>query len=155
MKRFAILAVLATFVALPLFAAVAASDDAGCCMKAAGTERTVEKLDNGVRITVTAKDATTIAAVQERTANCQKGSCKDCPLHAEGVTRSVEKTATGVVITATTSDPELVKQLQAHSAGMTAAGCEHKAGMAGCCTKGKAAKSGCAHGAGAAATAKS
>ena len=189
MKRSSIFAVLVALVTLPLLAAVSASAGAGCCepgccAKTAGVERTVESIDNGVRITVTGSDATAIAAVQERTATCKAGGCKSCPMDAEGVTRSVEKTATGVVITATASDPELIQQLQSHKVGTAHAGHAHKAGMtgcgakgaeakagmagccakgaeakaeaAGCCAKGAGAKAGCgAHGEGAAGTAKS
>lgn len=154
MKRVAIFAVLVALAALPLLAGDTAAKDSSCCMKGAGIERAVVNIDNGVKITVTAKDATAIAAVQEKTAACSKGGCKDCPMHAEGVTRTVEKTASGVIITATASTPELVKKLQDHSAHMASAGCEHKAGSAACCAKGKGAKAGCcAHGA--AATVKS
>ena len=173
MKRSSIFAVLVALVTLPLLAAVSASAGAGCCepgccARTAGVERTVESIDNGVRITVAGGDATAIAAVQERTATCKAGGCKGCPMGAEGVARSVEKTATGVVITATASDPELVQRLQSHGvtraghghkAGMTgcgAKGADAKAGMAGCCAKGTDAKAGCgAHGEGAAGTAKS
>jgi hypothetical protein len=160
MKRIAPFAVLVALVALSPFAAASAPDGAGscapgCCAKAAGVERTAETIDNGVKITITAQDATAIAAIQERTESCRPGGCKSCPMGAEGVTRSVEKTANGVVITATASDPELVQRLQSHNPGMarTGHGHGHKAGMAGCCSKGAEAKaetSGCcAKGAGA------
>ena len=133
MKRFQLVIAMAALAAAPLMAADAAAPMA--CCKAAGVERTVTNLDNGVRVTMTAEDPKTIAMVQEMSAGCcskDKPCCKDCPMAAEGVTRTVEKTASGVVVTATAANPELVKKLQAHAAAMGAAG-----DMKDCC-KGKA-----------------
>ncbi len=110
------LTVLAVLAAAPLLAADSAAP-MSCC-KNAGVERTVVNLDNGVRVTMTAKDPKAVAAIQEKSATC----CKDCPMTAEGVTRTVEKTAAGVVITATAANPELVKKLQAHAAADAAGG---------------------------------
>jgi hypothetical protein len=120
MKRLVLFAIVLTLAAAPLLAADpttsapgCAKHSASCCAQAAGVERSVEKLADGVRITMTAKDAKTVAMVQE----CADKGCKDasCPMSAKGVTRKVEKTATGVVITATATDPALVTSLQNHS----------------------------------------
>jgi hypothetical protein len=140
MKRFFLMMVLAALVATPLLAADAAGSMA--CCKNAGVERTVTNLDNGVRMTMTAKDPKAVAMIQEMSASCSKDKpcCKDCPMAAEGVTRTVEKTGAGVVITATATNPDLVKKLQAHAATMAAGG-----DMKGCCKgKGDAKASGAA-----------
>jgi hypothetical protein len=119
MKRLATLIALCALLALPLLAAdTPAKPSAACCLKSAGTQRTVTNLDNGVKITMTAKDPRVAAMIQEHAASCPKDDpgCKDCPMAAEGVNRTVEKTESGVVITATSANPELVKKLQAHAA---------------------------------------
>ena len=136
MKRFLLLIVLVVLTAAPLMAADAAGPMA--CCRAAGVERTVANLDNGVRVTMTAKDAKVVAMIQEMSATCSKDTpcCKDCPMAAEGVTRTVEKTESGIVVTATATSPDLVKKLQAHAATMAAGG-----EMKGCC-KGGAKASG-------------
>jgi hypothetical protein len=132
MKRLFLLFALAALLATTLIAADTAKPMA-CCSKAAGVERTVANLDNGVKITITAKDAKAVAMIQNMAASCgmDKDCCKDCPMMAEGVTRAVETTANGVVITATATDTKLVKAMQEH-----AATCGN-ASMKGCC-KGKA-----------------
>jgi TusA-related sulfurtransferase len=140
MKRLFLLFALAALLATPLIAADAAKPMA-CCAKAAGVEHTVANLDNGVKITITAKDAKAVAMIQDMAASCckDKECCKDCPMMAKGVTRTVEKTASGVVITATASDPALVKKLQEYAAACTSGA------MKGCC-KGKASHAGaCLH----------
>jgi len=150
MRRSLLFASILAFVALPLLAAAAATGDAaccasacsdtGCCAKGAGVERSVEKLDNGVRITIAASDPESIATIQQRAEACKPGSCPRCPMCAEGVTRTVENTATGVVVTAIATDPGLIERLQAHSMsrhGMHA----HRAGAS--CTMGAEAKAGC------------
>jgi TusA-related sulfurtransferase len=143
MKRIATLAVLCALAALPLLAAdTPASPSAACCLKNAGAQRAVTKLDNGVKITITGADPKSVALIQEETAACPKPGCsKDCPMQAKGVTRTVEKTDTGVVITATTTDPEMVKKLQEHAATQWDKDCPHKAGKA--CAKGQAASPKC------------
>ncbi|MCJ7441883.1 MAG: hypothetical protein MUO25_09935 [Thermoanaerobaculaceae bacterium] len=138
MRRIATAAVLFALIAVPLLAADApATPSAACCLKSAGAQRTVNNLDNGVKITITGGDPKLAAMIQEETATCPKPGCsKDCPMQAKGVTRTVEKTDTGVVITATASDPEMVKKLQEHSATQWDKDCPHKAGKA--CAKGQA-----------------
>ena len=146
MRRFFLVLALAILVAVPALAADATGKVMACCAKGAGVERTVANLDNGVRVTMTAKDSKAVAMIQEHSASCTKDdpACKDCPMAAEGVTRTVEKTDTGVVITATSSNPELVKKLQAHAASCGSGN------MKGCC-KGKAADPKCPHAKGGAA----
>ena len=134
MKRMVLLVALIALLAVPLVVMAAnAAKQMSCCGKAAGVERTVANLDNGVKITLTAKDAKAVTMIQEMAASCgqDKGCCKDCPMMAEGVTRTVEKTADGVAITATATDAKLVKAMQEH-----AANCGN-ASMKGCC-RGKA-----------------
>ncbi len=152
MKRFATLTVLFALVALPLVAAdTPAKASAACCLKQAGVQRTVTKLDNGVKIAFTSADPKIVVMIQDETATCPKPGCsKDCPMQAEGVTRTVERTDAGVVITATSADPALVAKLQEHAATMWDKDCPHKAAAA--CSKGKgmAAKPACPHATGAA-----
>ncbi len=142
MKRLILFVALAALVAAPMMAAPMMGGGGpgktmGCCGKGAGVERSVANLDNGVKITVTAADAKTVAMIQEMAASCPMGTaaCKDCPMAAKGVTRAVEKTDKGVVITVTSADAAMVKTLQEHAATCTAGG------MAGCC-KGKAGAKG-------------
>lgn len=137
MKRLILLVALAALVAVPMMAGDTPAKTMGCCGKGAGVERSVANIDNGVKITVTAADAKTVAMIQEMAASCPMGTaaCKDCPMAAKGVTRAVEKTDKGVVITVTSADAAMVKKLQAHAATCTAGG------MAGCC-KGKAGAKG-------------
>ena len=140
MKRIALLVALIALLAGPLMVMAAdAARQMSCCGKAAGIERTVANLDNGVKITFTAKDPKAVAMIQDMAASCgqDKGCCKDCPMMAEGVTRSIEKTSSGVVITATATDAKLVKAMQEHAAscGGTAMKdcCKGKASHAGAC----------------------
>lgn len=128
MKRFLLVIALAVLATAPVMAADAAAPMA--CCRAVGVERTVTNLDNGVKVTMTAKDPKAVAIIQEMSAACSKDKpcCKDCPLASEGVTRTVEKTNSGVVVTATATNPELVKKLQAHAAALAAGG-----EMTGCC----------------------
>ena len=142
MKRILLTMALAALAAAPLTAAEPTAP-MSCCRNG-GVERAVANVDNGVRITMTAKDPKTVAALHETSASC----CKGCPMAAEGVTRTVENTASGVVITATAKDAELVKKLQALAASMSAAG-----DAKGCCRgKGDAKASGACPHAGADAT---
>ena len=131
MKRFLLVIALAVLATAPVMAADAAAPMA--CCRAVGVERTVTNLDNGVKVTMTAKDPKAVAIIQEMSAACSKDKpcCKDCPLASEGVTRTVEKTDTGVVITATATDAATVKALQEHAATMWEKACPHRAGMNG------------------------
>ncbi|HVN76685.1 MAG TPA: hypothetical protein VMT19_10245 [Thermoanaerobaculaceae bacterium] len=135
MKRFLVLIALAAVAAAPLMAADAAAPMA--CCKGAGVERTVANVDNGIRVTMSAKDPKVVARLQEMAAGAAKdaGCCPECPMAMEGVTRTVEKTDSGVVITATSTNPDLVKKLQAHVAAMAGSG-----NAAGCCRRGAGAK---------------
>jgi len=136
MRRFVLFLALAVLAAAPLMAADTAPTTPAMCCRGAGAERAVANLDNGVKITMTAKDAAAVAKIQEAAAACAKDTpcCKECPMAAEGVTRTVEKTETGVVITATSKDPATVKKLQE-----AVAACASGA-MKGCCKKGAGAK---------------
>jgi TusA-related sulfurtransferase len=131
MKRVLVaLAIMALF-AMPMLAG--GPGKAGCC-KAAGVERSVTNLDNGVKITITANDPKAIAQVQTKAASCSKESCGDCPMMSDKVTRTVEKTDTGVVITAISTDAAIVKAIQEHAAAEAKGeGCGRmKQGASGC-----------------------
>ncbi len=129
MKRLATLTVPLALFALPLLAAdTPAKAPAGCCLKAAGAQRTVTNLDNGVKITITGTDPKLVAMIQDETAVCPKPGCSNaCPMRAEGVKRTVEKTDAGVVIVATSTDPAMVTKLQRHAAKMWDETCPHAA----------------------------
>ncbi len=145
MKRFLVMCGMLAMLATAAFAAD--EKPMGCCAKQAGVERAVVKLDNGVRVTMTSKDAKVVAMLQEKSAS-DKGCCPSCPMHAEGVTRTVEKTVDGVVVTATAADAALVAKLQQHATMEGMAGCGAKAAdkAAGCCAKGAAkGMKGCPH----------
>jgi hypothetical protein len=121
MKRFALALALAAVMAVPVLADNAPKS---CCAGMDSVTKQVTNLDNGVRITMTAKDPKVVAKLQEcMGGQDEKGCCKDCPMHDKAVTRKVEKTVDGIVITATTADATLAKKLQEHSAGK---GCSHE-----------------------------
>ncbi len=116
---------------------------AACCAGMAGVERTVAKLDNGVRITLLAKDQATVTKLQAQGGACPAEHCR-CPIHAEGVHRVVERVEGGVVITATASEKALVTSLHT----MAAASCPAKSSASkGECCKPKAAHASCQGGA--------
>lgn len=122
MKRFVLALTLA---ALAVGPAVAENHGKGCCTGMEGVTKQVTNLDNGVKVTLSAKDPKTVAKLQEHLTGEHGTSCgKDCPMHLEGVTRNVEKTADGVVITATATDAAVVKRLQEHAAKAEKA-CSH------------------------------
>ncbi|HPC82641.1 MAG TPA: hypothetical protein P5234_05450 [Thermoanaerobaculaceae bacterium] len=123
MKRLLFVLGLVLLVAMPIMA-----DDHEGCLRAKGMQRTVENLDNGVRITLHCENAELRAEAQARAA---KGCGSACPMSAKGVVRTVENTEDGAVITATSSDPEQVKALQKHAARE----CDH--GTAKACDHGK------------------
>lgn len=146
MKRLVALTALSLLAALPLVAGDTpqAKSPAACCLKAAGAQRTVTNLDNGVKIAITGGDPKLVAMIQDETATCPKPGCsKECPMQAEGVKRTVEKTDAGVVITATAMDPAMVKKLQEHVATMWDKDCPHKAAKA--CPRAKGTAD-CPHG---------
>jgi len=134
MKRVLVGVVVMALFAMPMLAGEAGK--AGCC-KAAGVERSVANLDNGVKITITTGDPKMVAHIQEQAGSCSKEGCGDCPMMSDKVTRTVDKTDNGVVITATSADAAMVKALQTHAAA---------SGQG--CARGKTASGGCAHGKG-------
>lgn len=88
----------------------------GCAMKAMkGIEKSLVKIDGGVKITFKSKDAKQVKALQEHLAKAAKEgcSCGKCPMAGKDVTRTVENTADGAVLTAVSKNPETVKALQA------------------------------------------
>ncbi len=128
MKKLVVIAVaLAFLVSVPAFACgaknAAMKDGAACPMMMKGVERSAANLDNGVKITLTAKDAesaktlqTALAAEMKDDTGCQ------CPMHEKGVSKSVENTEKGVILTLTSADKEQVKSLQAYATKMCAGG---------------------------------
>ena len=68
MKRFLLVIALAVLATAPVMAADAAAPMA--CCRAVGVERTVTNLDNGVKVTMTAKDPKAVAIIQEMSAAC-------------------------------------------------------------------------------------
>ena len=133
MKRLVtLLAVLALAVSAPVLAcgAKAAGQMAGCPMMMKGVERTAQNLDNGVKITMTAKDAEQVKALQASISAEMKGEsgCGDCPMHAKNVDKKVENTENGVVVMLTASDAAQVKSIQSFAAKSCGGGCPHGKG---------------------------
>lgn len=113
-----------------------------CPMTAKSIDRTVEAMDNGVRITLASNDAEMVKKIQAKGGEC--GECSksgDCALMRDAVTRTVEKTDTGIMILATSSDAETVKTLKAHAA--SEGGCKFKKGKKGAAEKTSNEDGGC------------
>ncbi len=115
---------------------------AGCPCGMEGVTRSVENLDDGARVTLTAKDPETAEKVQKmmderHPGKCNCAKCK-CPMMLEGVERKVEATADGVVMTVTAQDPETVKKIQAHLTEFAGSG-PHKGCKKECPRRKKAA----------------
>lgn len=129
MKRLiALVAVFALAVSAPALAcgAKAASQMAAACpMKMKGVERAAQNLDNGVKITLTARDAEQVKALQASVAADVKGEtgCGDCPMHAANIEKKVENTDSGVVVLLTSSQAEQVKSIQAYAKKNCGTGC--------------------------------
>ena len=84
-----------------------------------GVEKAVKNADNGVEITMTAKDKETAAKIQKMAAEQhadKAGMKKDCPCHAGGAEVKTENTEYGVKVTITGKTPESVKKIQAAAA---------------------------------------
>lgn len=107
MKRCLVVLGLVLLVAMPIMA-----DDHEGCLRAKGMKRTVENIDNGVKIIMHCESAELKAEAQAKAA---KGCGSACPMSAKGVVRAVENTEDGAIVTATSTDPEQVKALQKHA----------------------------------------
>jgi TusA-related sulfurtransferase len=90
---------------------------------------TVEKIDNGVVITLTSDDADVVQKLQDREANfdANHGPVQNL----ENVTRSVINLDNGVQITMTSDDPDTVAQLQEGPKGGPRGGDHHLGQMEG------------------------
>ena len=93
-------------------------------------DRKVEKTEDGVRCTFTAKDGTEAAMLQDCVKKCGAGDCG-----GEGVTVTYEATDDGIVIIQTADSEEGVKALHA-AADSCAKGCSKTEASASCCRKG-------------------
>ena len=86
-----------------------------CPEQMPGVEKTSKNIDNGVEITMTAKDKETAAKVQKLVAERHSDKSqmnKDCACAMEGAETKVENTADGVKITITGKTPEAAKKIQ-------------------------------------------
>jgi len=84
-----------------------------------GVETAAKDTPTGVEITMTAKDAETIAKLQELTLvhySSKDTMDKECPARVEGAESKIENTATGVKILLTGKTPAAIKKIQAASA---------------------------------------
>lgn len=106
-----------------------------------GVESVTKNSENGVQITMTAKDKETAAKVQKSALahySSKERMCKDCAAKLEGAETKVTDTETGVIVEITGQTPELVKKIQDASlkghSDKSVGG--HK--CAGCGKKGKA-----------------
>ncbi len=78
--------------------------------KETGCDRSFEKLDNGIRITILAKGETDVATLREKVRGCT-GS------HAmEGVKTSFEEIEGGIIVSRVSDNAEMVKKLHAKAA---------------------------------------
>ena len=90
-----------------------------CPEKLAGVETASRNIENGVEISLKARDAETIAKVQELAAvhyNAKDTMAKGCPGRVEGAEAKIENTADGVKVLLTGRTPQAVKQIQEASA---------------------------------------
>jgi len=125
MERRAVLVLIGLMMAAT--AVVAATTETGHSCPAAN--RKCEKLDNGMRCTVTIKEGGDVAALRTHVREC---SAKGGP---EGAAVAFAEVEGGIVVTRTSSDPTVVKALQA-----MADGC---AGGKGCCKGDGKGEGGC------------
>jgi hypothetical protein len=105
----------------------------GVCAPQMGTVQ-VDKLDNGVKMTVSSTKPEEVKAIQERVASCVANHAtmaKASPM--KDAAMSAQNTSDGVVITLTSDKPDVVAALQAHAAQCAAR--REKGGMAQGCGK--------------------
>lgn len=141
MRKFAaIVAVLALVVSAPALACgnkAAAAAGQQCPLGMKGVEKTATNLDNGVKLTVSSKDAEQVKTLQAAMAAEDKDGGCQCAMHAKGVQRAIQNTANGVVVTLTSSDREQVKTLQAFAADACKGDCPMKGHGAQAAEKGE------------------
>ncbi len=141
MKRLAtVVSILVLLVSVPVFAC-GAKAGAECPMMMKGVEKSAQNLADGVKITIAAKDAGQVKALQTAMAAEVNGDgCGgDCIAHKKGVKRAVENTANGVVLMLTSADKDQVKAIQTYAAeGCGGKGeCPHAKGAAAAEGKGE------------------
>jgi len=108
-----------------------------CPEKIKGAVTASRNLENGVEITITAKDAETVANIQELAVvhySPKAEKCHGCPTTVPGAETKAENIADGVKVTITGKTPEAVKRIQAasaseHAAGRTAAAKKYTCAM--------------------------
>lgn len=97
-----------------------------------GVETVAKNTAAGIEITMTARNAETIAKLQELTLvhySNKETMEKECPSRVEGAEARIENTATGVKVFITGKTPEVVKKIQAASAKEhSKAGCPEEHG---------------------------
>lgn len=84
-----------------------------------GTETVSKKIENGVEVTTTAKDAETVAKIQELAVvhySAKADKCKGCPTTVPGAETKVTNIENGITVTITGKTPGIVKQIQEASA---------------------------------------
>lgn len=91
----------------------------GCPEKMKGVETVSKNIENGVEITMVAKDKGTAARIQKMApAHYAPGAkkCPGCPTAVPGAETKFENVENGVKVTVTGKTPETVKQIQEASA---------------------------------------
>ena len=91
----------------------------GCPEKMKGVETVSKNTENGVEITMTAKDKGTTEKIQKMApAHYAPGAkkCPGCPTAVEGAETKYENVENGIKVTITGKTPEAVKQIQEASA---------------------------------------
>ncbi|MCM2266423.1 MAG: hypothetical protein NDI60_01465 [Elusimicrobiales bacterium] len=90
-----------------------------CPEKMAGAQTVSKNIDNGVEVTITAKDAETAAKIQELAVvhySPKAEKCPGCPTTVTGAKTQVANIEGGVKVTITGETPETVKKIQNASA---------------------------------------
>ena len=138
---------------ISVFAMGGTCNKSGCCQGMKDIEASSVKIDNGVKVTLTAKDAEGAKKLQQMVSTCSKGcKCKNCNCPVCGMKNAKKEftnTENGVVITITSDKPAQVEKIQKQFGEGFAMGscCENKKGCCskqsnkGCCSSIKGAKS--------------
>ncbi|MFB3851490.1 MAG: hypothetical protein ACE14Q_06170 [Acidobacteriota bacterium] len=134
--RFSILLVVSFLISV--FIMGATCNKTGCCQGMKDVEVSSTKIDNGVRVTLKAKDSEGAQKLQQMVATCSKDcKCKNCNCPVCGM-KNAKKEFTnienGVMITITSDKPAQVEKIQKQYGEGFAMGscCQSKKG---CCSK--------------------
>ncbi|MCX7830754.1 MAG: hypothetical protein N2445_06820 [Acidobacteria bacterium] len=134
--RFSMLFLIALIVSVFIYGATC--NKSGCCKNMKDIEVVSTKIDNGVKVTLTAKDAEGAKKLQEMVSTCSKEcKCKKCNCPICGMKNAQKEfanTEKGVVITITSQKAGQVEEIQKQfNEGFTLGSCCES--NKGCCSK--------------------